>query len=186
MKWIWYIAEYTMIVKNLSGQSHNKFLQDWWEVYGYGLSIGLTDTYGTEFFFSDMTKEQATKWKGLRHDSGDPILFGERAIEFYKNYGIDPKTKMIVFSDGLDIDTIIQIYEHFKDRIKVTFGWGTTLTNDLSIKTLSIVVKAVVANGHGLVKLSDNLNKALGNQEDISLFKEIFDYKNIQTKELFV
>ena len=154
--------------------SHNRVLEDWWEYYGAGLSIALTDTYSTDFFFRDMTQEQARKWKGLRQDSGDPIAFGEKAIKFYQSLGINPAEKMLVFSDGLDIETIFRLAEHFAGRIKFAFGWGTNLTNDLGFGALSLVVKVVEACGHATVKLSDNLAKAIGEQQDIERFKRIF------------
>lgn len=157
-------------------ESHNKVMQDWYNFYGRPLSIALTDTCGSDFFFQDMTEGQARQWKGLRQDSGDPIAFGEKAIKFYENYGIDPREKLLVFSDGLDIETILKIHNHFKGQINVSFGWGTNLTNDLGPEPLSLVVKAVEANGHGLVKLSDNLAKATGSPEDIERFKKIFGY----------
>ncbi len=157
--------------------SHNRVLQDWWDEYGRGLSIALTDTYGTDFFFRDMAEEQARNWKGLRQDSGDTIEFGEKAIRFYEKHGINPKEKLLVFSDGLDVEMMVKIYNHFKGRIRVTFGWGTNLTNDLGLKPLSLVIKTVEANGHGLVKLSDNIAKAIGKPEDVERFKKIFDYQ---------
>lgn len=163
--------------------SHNKVLQDWWEDYGFGLSIALADNYGSDFFFRDMTSEQAKKWKGLRQDSGDPIGFGEKAIAFYKRCGVDPKDKLLVFSDGLDVDTIIRIADHFAGRIRVTFGWGTNLTNDLGFPALSLIVKLMESNRHGAVKLSDNLAKALGKPEDIERFKRIFGYTNTEYQE---
>lgn len=156
--------------------SHNQVLRDWWDLYGYGLSVVPTDTYGTDFFFEDMTEEQARLWKGLRHDSGDPIVFGEKAIIFYKKFGIDPLEKLLVFSDGLDIVAIVKIYNHFKGRIKTTFGWGTNLTNDMGFKALSLVIKLVRSCGHGTVKFSDNLAKAIGEPKDKELFKKIFGY----------
>ena len=157
--------------------SHQRLLHDWWEMYGYGLSIALTDTYGSDFFFRDMSAEQARRWKGVRQDSGDPIAFGETAIRFYESHGIDPREKIIVFSDGLTSDVIVKIADYFKGRIKTTFGWGTNLTNDRgSVTPLSIVVKLVKANGHGTVKLSDNLAKAIGAPEDVLRFKRIFGY----------
>jgi len=156
--------------------SHQKVLQEWWEEYGWALSIALTDTYGTDFFFKDMTYEQARDWKGLRHDSGDPFKFGDRAIAFYQHYGIDPREKLLVFSDGLDVDTIIRLADYFAGRIKVTFGWGTNLTNDLGFPAISIIIKLLESNGHGTVKLSDNLAKAMGKPEDIERFKRIFGY----------
>lgn len=157
-------------------KSHNRVLRDWYNFYGYPLSIALTDTCGSDFFFRDMFNGQAIQWKGLRQDSGDPITFGEKAIKFYENYGIDPREKLLVFSDGLDIEMILKIHNHFHKRIKVSFGWGTNLTNDLGPESLSLVVKAVEANGHGLVKLSDNLAKATGRPEDVERFKKIFGY----------
>lgn len=156
--------------------SHNEVLKSWWQEYGYGLSIALTDTYGSDFFFRDMTPDQAREWKGLRQDSGDPIEFGEKAIAFYERNGIDPREKMIVFSDGLDVDAMLKIHRRFKGRIKTTFGWGTNLTNDLGLKALSLVVKVSEACGNPTVKLSDNLAKAMGRQEDIERFKRIFGY----------
>lgn len=156
--------------------SHNQVLHEWWQEYGWGLSIALTDTYGTAFFFRDMTAEQARQWKGLRQDSGDPIAFGENAIAFYQRHGIDPRDKMLVFSDGLDLETILKLTDHFADRIRLSFGWGTNLTNDLGFGALSLVVKVVEANGHGTVKLSDNLAKATGTAEDVARFKRIFGH----------
>jgi len=158
--------------------SHQKFLNDWWEQYGWGLSIALTDTYGTDFFFRDFTREQAEKSKGFRHDSGDPIAFGEKVIKFYLDLGINPKEKMIIFSDGLDVPTMIKIFDHFKGRIMVTFGWGTNLTNDMGLGFLSLVIKLIMSNGFGTVKLPDNLAKAMGMPEDIEMFKRIYGYVN--------
>lgn len=154
--------------------SHNTFLQDWEELYGEDLSTALTDTFGSNFFFEDFTKEQAETWKGLRHDSGDPVDFAERAIAFYEHHGVDPITKTIVFSDGLDIQTIVKLHNHFKGRINVVFGWGTTLTNDLGIKPLNIVMKATKVNNTDTVKLSDDEGKHTGPLEKVARYKHIF------------
>jgi nicotinate phosphoribosyltransferase len=156
--------------------SHNAFLQQWWEDYGQGLSIALTDTYGTEFFFKDFTDEQARNWKGLRQDSGDSAKFAERQIAFYKEGGIDPKTKLFVPSDGLDLQKIIYLHNRFSNQINVVAGWGTNLTNDMGLKPLSMVIKAIMANNYWLVKLSDNLAKATGRPEDIARITRIFEY----------
>lgn len=183
--------ELFMVMACLSGDSdedirssHNKVLQDWWDLYGWGLSIALTDTFGTDFFFRDMTYEQAKNWKGLRHDSGDPIEFGEKAIKFYEDKGIDPREKFLIFSDGLNAQTILKISEHFKDRIRVSFGWGTNLTNDLGFKALPIVIKVSSANGRPTVKLTDNLAKAMGSKEDIERYKRIFGYTHSEYQKL--
>ena len=175
--------ETDMIISRLNGDtdeairaSHNRVLREWWDEYGRSLSIALTDTFGSDFFFRDMTPEQAQAWKGLRQDSGDPIDFGEKAFDFYEKHDIDQRRKLLVFSDGLDIETIVKLADHFRGRINMVFGWGTNLTNDLGFKALSLVVKAVEANGLGIVKLSDNLAKATGNPEDVERFKRIFGY----------
>lgn len=151
---------------------HNRVLQDWEQAYKGDLSTALTDTFTTDFFFADFTPEQADQWKALRHDSGDPIEFGDRVIEFYENLGINPMGKTIVFSDGLDIATIIQLADYFKGRINVTFGWGTTLTNDLGIKANNFVMKAVRADGVPTVKLSDAEGKHTGPADKIELYQE--------------
>lgn len=150
---------------------------DWWDLYGWGLSIALTDTFGSDAFFRDCSFERAFRSKGFRHDSGDPIEYGEKVIAFYRKYGIDPKDKMIVFSDGLNVETMIKIFLHFHGRIKVTFGWGTNLGNDLGLIVLSLINKVLKANGLPCVKLSDNLNKGLGPKKEQARFKRIFNYK---------
>ncbi len=164
-------------------KAHNQVLQDWWDEYGWELSIALTDTFGTDFFFRDMTAEQARNWKGLRQDSGDPFAFGERAIAFYESHSINPLTKLIVFSDGLDVWTIMALANSFAGRIKVTFGWGTNLTCDLGPKALSLVIKAILANGYPTVKLSDNLAKALGLLAEVERYMRIFGYTRTWRQE---
>lgn len=153
-------------------------LDNWWDEYGWGLSVALTDTFGTDAFFSDFTPDLAKAWKGVRQDSGDPFIFGEKAIEFYRNIGVDPAEKLIVFSDGLELPTILQLENRFAGRVKTTYGWGTNLTNDLGFDNLSLVVKVVAANGRPTVKLSDNLAKAMGPAEEVERYKRVFGYKS--------
>ncbi len=166
-------------------ESHNRFIGDWFARYGDDLSTALTDTFGSDFFFSDFTLEQATKWRALRHDSGDPVEFGEKALAFYEANGIDPKTKTIVFSDGLDINEIVRLHDKFSDRINVTFGWGTTLTNDLGPKSLNIVMKAThvedTTTGQEAdeVKLSDNAGKHTGPEIKVNEYELIFGAKDL-------
>ncbi len=152
-------------------EGHAEMLRDWEEVYKGDLSVALTDTFTSEYFFESFVGDQAKSWKGLRHDSGDPVEFGEQAITYYESRGIDPASKAIVFSDGLDIDTIISLADHFKGRINTTFGWGTTLTNDLGLTPNNIVMKAVEVNGTGTVKLSDNEGKHTGTPEKIGFYQ---------------
>lgn len=157
-------------------KSHWLQLDQWYSLYGEGLSIALTDTFGSDYFFREFDGLRATKWRGLRQDSGDPFAFGERAIAFYQQLGIDPTQKLIIFSDGLDLDTILRLDDSFCGRIKYSFGWGTTLTNDLGLPTLSLVAKAIEANGRPTVKLSDNLKKAMGPAGEIERYRRVFGY----------
>lgn len=166
--------------------THSQVLNQWWEMYGPGLSIALTDTFGSDYFFREFGGLRAIKWKGLRQDSGDPFAYGERAITFYQNLGVDPTQKLIIFSDGLDLDTILRLDDTFRGRIKYSFGWGTTLTNDLGLPTLSLVAKAIEANGHPTVKLSDNLAKAMGPADEIEWYKRAFGYDSTFQAECVV
>ena len=164
--------------------SHHMFLEKWYQRYGKDLSVALTDTFTTEFFFSDFTKEQADNWRGVRHDSGDPFDFGERLIAFYNEKGIDAKEKTVVFSDGLDIGQIVQLQNAFQGRINILFGWGTTLTNDLGIKALNVVMKATHVRDTTTnqeadeVKLSDNIGKHTGPVDQVERYKKIFNVIN--------
>lgn len=153
-------------------EGHRLMLKDWKDLYDDNLSTALTDTFGSDFFFASFTDEEAADWAGLRHDSGDPIEFGERVLRFYEQRGIDPHTKTIVFSDGLDIDEIVRLADHFAGRVQTVFGWGTTLTNDLGIPALNIVMKAVEADGQPTVKLSDNDGKHTGSETDVRRYKQ--------------
>lgn len=154
-------------------RGHTQMLQDWQESYRGDLSIALTDTFGSDFFFADFSEEQAEQWTGLRHDSGDPVEFGEKAIQFYTDHHIDPTTKTIVFSDGLDVETITALYDHFSDRITVLFGWGTDLMNDLGLPANNFVMKATSANGTPTVKLSDDKGKHTGPDAAVARYQQL-------------
>lgn len=155
---------------------HGEMLDDWQAHYGGDLSIALTDTFTTDFFFSDFDEEKTALWNGLRHDSGDPFEFADKAIAHYEKHGIDPTTKTIVFSDGLDVDTIIALHEYCEGRIATTFGWGTNLMNDLGIPANNFVMKATMVDGEPTVKLSDNAGKHTGPAE-------LVEYYTTQAKE---
>lgn len=154
--------------------SHQQFLQDWYAMYGVDLAIALTDTFGSRFFFDTWTREQAQQWRGVRHDSGDPFAFGERVIAWYSQHGIDPRTKSLVFSDSLTRDMLVRLYDRFGQRIGVLFGWGTHLTNDVGLRPLNIVMKAVAVDGVPTVKLSDDVGKHMGSAEKIAQYQEVF------------
>jgi len=154
---------------------HHQMMIDWYDRYGDDLSTALTDTFTSDFFFSDFSEEQAQQWKGLRHDSGDPIEFGETAIEFYKENNVDPTTKTLIFSDGLNIEKIVELADHFKGKINIMFGWGTTLMNDIGLRANNFVMKATNVNGIDTVKLSDNEGKHTGPQEQVDRYIALKD-----------
>ncbi|MDO8640826.1 MAG: nicotinate phosphoribosyltransferase [Nitrosarchaeum sp.] len=163
--------------------SQKESIKAWYDYYKHPLSILLTDTFGTDSFFEDFDEEMSNNCMGVRQDSGDPFQFGEKTIAHYKKYGIDPMTKTVVFSDGLDVSMILKLYDRFKNDFQMSFGWGTNLTNDVGIKPLSMVIKATEVSaltdkiyGESTVKLSDNLAKATGSPEMIEFYKKAFNY----------
>lgn len=155
--------------------SFNYFLDDWRQMYGADYGIALSDTFGSDSFFEDFKNQPMEDWRGLRQDSGDPYEFGEKAIDFYRQQGIDPATKTIVFSDGLDLRKILDLQKHFEGRVNILFGWGTSLTNDLGIPALNIVMKATAVNGTETVKLSDDRGKNMGPLGKVAMYREIFE-----------
>ena len=160
-----------------------KVLEQWWIMYGWGLSIILPDTFGSDWMFQNLPREFATKWKGMRPDSMDVFEFGEKQIRFYEKHGQDPRERLIIPSDGLTLDSMIAITNNFQGRIKVSSGWGTMLGNDTGLGHPSIVAKAVEVNGRPTVKLSDNLAKATGPFEEVERYKRVFGYTNEKTVE---
>jgi len=159
--------------------SQRQVLMDWEKEYGLGLSIFLPDTFGSDWFFLlAVTPKQFRNWKGSRQDSGVPLEYAEKRIQEYQDAGIDPKEKLIVFADGLRVETMKEISEKLHGRIRYTFGWGTDLTNDVGFKPLSIVVKAIEAAGHPVAKLSDNIAKATGPKEAVERMKRLVGYTN--------
>jgi nicotinate phosphoribosyltransferase len=157
--------------------SSRRVLEEWEEEYGLALSIFLPDTYGSDYFYSKVVSPRMLeRWKGSRHDSGDPKEYGDKCIARYQAAGIDPTKKLIVFADGLDAPLIDNLERYFRGRIQTSFGIGTNLTNDLGPAPLSIVVKPVEANGLPVVKLSDNIEKATGDAREIDRMKRLVGY----------
>lgn len=156
-------------------------LADWQEEHSGNLRIILPDTYGTPGFLAN-APDWLAGWTGIRIDSGDPALGAERAIRWWQERGEDPRQKLIIFSDGLDVETIESLHAQFAGRVKVSFGWGTNLTNDFrgliaddALAPFSLVCKAVAVNGRPTVKLSDNPRKAMGPEDEIARYKRVFD-----------
>ena len=136
-------------------------LEDWVQEFRGDLGIALTDVITMDAFLADFDLYFAKLFDGLRHDSGDPIEWGEKALAHYERLRIDPNTKRLVFSDGLDLPRALAIYRHFAERTQMGFGIGTHLTNDVGLEPLSIVMKLRAANGQPVAKISDTPGKAL-------------------------
>ncbi|MFN4202180.1 MAG: nicotinate phosphoribosyltransferase [Tabrizicola sp.] len=157
-----------------------RVLADWHEEHDGNLRVILPDTYGTEGFLSN-APDWLAKWTGIRIDSGDPVRGAETAIRWWQERGEDPREKLVIFSDGLDVEKIEQLYARFHGRVKISFGWGTMLTNDFrglvaddALAPFSLVCKALSANGRPTVKLSDNPAKAMGPADEIERYKRVF------------
>ncbi|WP_431301041.1 nicotinate phosphoribosyltransferase [Tabrizicola sp. BL-A-41-H6] len=161
-------------------QAPYQVLEDWQEEHDGNLRIILPDTYGTEGFLKG-APDWLAGWTGIRIDSGDPVVGAETAIRWWQERGEDPTQKLVIFSDGLDVAKIEELHAKFRGRVKVSFGWGTMLTNDFRglvaedrLAPFSLVCKALSANGRPTVKLSDNPAKAMGPADEIERYKRVF------------
>ncbi|NJL70418.1 MAG: nicotinate phosphoribosyltransferase [Candidatus Competibacteraceae bacterium] len=149
-------------------------MNQWVRVYKGDLGTVLTDTYTTADFWRSFDRQSAKLFDGVRHDSGDPILFGEDTIKHYEKYRINSQSKTIIFSDGLDVNEAVRIQKHFNGRIGVSFGIGTHFTNDVGVKPLNIVIKMTEAMPFSFnewiptIKLSDVRGKHTGDKEEIA------------------
>lgn len=173
---------YAALKDNDAALAHAPYevLADWQQDYEGNLLVALPDTYGTTGFLAN-APDWLTAWTGIRIDSKDPIEGGEEAIAFWQSRGTDPREKLAIFSDGLDIDAIEQIHAHFHGRMRIGYGWGTLLTNDFrglvpdgTLDPVSIVCKVIQADGRPTVKLSDNPTKAQGPEAEVERYKRVF------------
>lgn len=175
-------------------ESPYRVLKHWSRTYDGNLLIVLPDTYGTTSFLQK-APDWVADWSGFRIDSKEPIAGGEELIQWWKDRGQDPQSKLLIFSDGLTVDKIEQVYERFNGRVRLSFGWGTHLTNDFSdcatvenkqLKAISLVCKVTHANGKATVKLSDNFDKATGPEEEIERYRSIFGLDNMERQDVIV
>ncbi|OTG88220.1 nicotinate phosphoribosyltransferase [Acinetobacter sp. ANC 4558] len=151
-------------------------LETWVQEYRGDLGIALTDVVGMDAFLRDFDLYFAKLFDGLRHDSGDPYEWGDKAYIHYKKLKIDSKTKMLTFSDGLNIDKAWALHQYFKDRFQVSFGIGTNLTNDMGQTALNIVLKLVECNGQSVAKISDSPGKTMtDNDTFLAYLKQVFE-----------
>lgn len=146
--------------------TNERLMKIWTDEYGIKNGIYLTDLLGRDAFLADFNEKYATLFSGVRHDSGDPIEWGNAIIKHYKSLNIDPSTKTLLFSDSLNFEKATNIYRYFQDKCKVAFGIGTYLTNDTFVNPLNIVMKISNANGLPVCKLTDNPEKAMGKDLD--------------------
>ncbi|MEN8122499.1 MAG: nicotinate phosphoribosyltransferase [Bacteroidota bacterium] len=158
-------------------------LENWVKVYRGDLGIALSDTFTSEVFYHAFDTKFAKLFDGVRQDSGDPIEFADKTIKHYKDLKIDPLSKTIVFSDGLNPETVEKITKHCRNKIKISFGIGTNFTNDVGVKPLNIVIKIMEAKPEGqdwvpTIKLSDTKGKYTGDKESIKLCKDVLQIEN--------
>ncbi|WP_111896167.1 nicotinate phosphoribosyltransferase [Acinetobacter sp. MB5] len=155
-------------------------LEAWVQEYRGDLGIALTDVVGMDAFLRDFDLYFAKLFDGLRHDSGDPYEWGDKAYAHYQKLKIDSKTKMLTFSDGLDLQRAWDLHQYFKDRFKVSFGIGTNLTNDMGIKPLNIVLKLVECNGQSVAKISDSPGKTMtDNDTFLAYLRQVFEVETV-------
>lgn len=166
-----------------------KVLQDWNKLYNGNLLIVLPDAFGTAAFLRN-APDWVADWTGFRPDSAPPIEGGEKIIAWWEKMGRDPRQKLLIFSDGLDVEAIVDTYRHFEGRVRMSFGWGTNLTNDFigcapheiaGLKPISIVCKVMEANGRPAVKLSDNPLKATGEPSEVERYLKFFGSEDMVT-----
>lgn len=162
----WFMAHQQLVEP---AKSQQVALDRWHKAFNGKLGIALTDTIGIDAFLKDFTYERASAYAGVRHDSGSPFEWGDKIIAHYESLGIDAKSKLLIFTDGLNFERAIEICEYFRDRATVSFGIGTFLANDMGdwsddkgmYKPLSIVVKMTECNGGAVAKISDEPEKAM-------------------------
>ena len=151
-------------------------LENWVQEYRGDLGVALTDVVGMDAFLRDFDLYFAKLFDGLRHDSGDPVEWGEKALAHYARLRIDAHTKRLTFSDGLDLERAFDIWRHFADRTQLGFGIGTTLTNDVGLVPLNIVMKLTQCNGQPVAKLSDSPGKTMCKDETfLAYLRQVFN-----------
>jgi len=162
--------------------SQRAALAAWLTEYPDQLGIALTDCITMDAFLRDFGPEFASRYQGLRHDSGDPVEWGEKAIAHYQKLGIDPLSKVLVFSDNLDLKKALDLYRHFSARVNLSFGIGTRLTCDIpQVKPLNIVIKLVECNGKPVAKLSDSPGKTICHDKAfVRALREAFDLPQVK------
>ena len=156
-----YVQMYQGIDKIPLAYTNHYALRDWYDEYLGDNGTALTDTITTDLFLMDFDRAMVNNFNGVRHDSGDPYAWGKKMIAHYEKYGVDPRTKQLLFSDSLDFDRAQALQDYFQDKVKVAFGIGTFCSNDTDVEPLNIVIKLQTVNGRPVAKLSDTAGKAM-------------------------
>ncbi len=193
--------ELPMVVAAMAGDDDEalrdapyRVLEEWRQTYHGNLLVVLPDAFGTEAFLADAPAWLAD-WKGFRPDSAPPIEGGEIIMDWWRSKGVDPKDRLLVLADGLDVDTIESAHAHFKGRVRTSFGWGTNLTNDFrdcapveapELSPISLVCKVTQAAGRPAVKLSDNRAKATGDAAELERYQRVFGEAGRDRREVRV
>lgn len=169
-------------------------LEQWQDQYSGNVLVALPDTFGTTQFLRD-APDWVANWRGFRPDSKNPYDAADELIEWWDSRGINPKNKLVLFSDGLDSEDIISLWWAYREKVTVGFGWGTMLTNDFidchpqgrhSLDPLSLVCKVVLADFHPAVKLSDNYLKATGPDREVDRYRRIFGSEGMKDAPVYV
>lgn len=176
----WFMAHQQLVD---AADSQRVALDCWHTSFNGKLGIALTDTIGIDAFINDFSSERANAYAGVRHDSGSPFDWGDKMIAHYESLGIDPKSKILIFTDGLNFERALEICDYFKGRANVSFGIGTFLANDMgswrsegiTYQPLSMVVKLAECNGKAVAKISDEPEKAMCEDDEfLSQLKHSF------------
>jgi nicotinate phosphoribosyltransferase len=146
--------------------TNKQAMADWYDEYKGDNGTALTDTITTDLFLMDFDRSMVNNYTGVRHDSGDPYEWGEKIIKHYAKYGVDSRTKTLLFSDSLNFDKAQKLHDYFKDRAKVSFGIGTFVSNDTGVEPLNIVIKLQHVNGKPVAKLSDAPGKTMSDDDE--------------------
>ena len=177
-----YAHEYVQMYQGIDeiplAYTNHYAMLDWYDEYQGDNGPALTDTITTDLFLRDFNRAMVNNYTGVRHDSADPYEWGEKIIRHYESYGVDPKTKLLLFSDSLDFDRAQALYDYFSGRTKVSFGIGTFCSNDTCEKALNIVIKLQYVNGRPVAKLSDTPGKAMCRDEGyLDYLKRSVDFR---------
>ena len=183
-----YAHEYVQMYQGIDSiplaYTNHYAMRDWYDEYRGDNGTALTDTLTTDLFLRDFDRAMVNNYTGVRHDSGDPFVWADKILAHYRSYGVDPKTKTLLFSDSLNFDKAQEIYDRYKDECRVAFGIGTFVSNDTDEEALNIVIKLQYVNGRPVAKVSDASGKTMSDDEEyLKYLKRSIDFRLQREKE---